>query len=106
MIAMPLLFRSWMIWMSSCISSAVRLLLGSSMMMSFESKDSALAISTICLSETLSSDTSLWVSTLDPMLFSRALALEWTPARPPDSLNLPRKMFSPTVIVFTRFSSW
>ena len=59
MIAMPLLFRSWMIWMSFSISSAVRLLLGSSMMMSFESNDSALAISTICLSETLSSDTCL-----------------------------------------------
>ena len=106
MIAMPLLFRSWMIWMSSCISSAVRLLLGSSMMMSFESKDSALAISTICLSETLSSDTCLWVLTLHPMLSRRARALACTPARPPDSLNLPRKMFSPTVIVFTRFNSW
>ena len=106
MIAMPLLFRSWMIWMSLSISSAVRLLLGSSMMMSFESKDSALAISTICLSETLSSDTSLWVLTLHPMLSSKARALAWTPARPPDSLNRPRKTFSPTVIVFTRFSSW
>ena len=48
----------------------------------------------------------LWVLTLHPMLSSRARALEWTPARPPDLLNLPRKTFSPTVIVFTRFSSW
>ena len=106
MIAMPLLFRSWMILTSFSISSDVRLLLGSSMMMSFESKDSALAISTICLSETLSSDTIRWVLTLDPMLSRSLRAFACTPRRPPDSANLPRKTFSPTVIVFTRFSSW
>ena len=84
MIAMPLLFRSWMISTSLFISSAVRLLLGSSMMMSFESNDSALAISTICLSETLSSDTSLWVLDLAPDAVQEdpGLGVDAAPVRP------------------------
>ena len=40
-------------------SSLVRELLGSSMMISFESKDSAFVISTICISEALKFPTSV-----------------------------------------------
>ena len=76
MIEIPFSLSWRMIVTSSAISSPVRLELGSSMMMSFELKESALTISTICFSDTESSDTSLVVGTLQPMLSrsSRALA--------------------------------
>ena len=57
MMAMPR-SRNWlMITPSLRSSSLVSELLGSSMMMSLESKESALAISTICISDALRSPT-------------------------------------------------
>ena len=106
MIEMPSSRSWWMISTSSASSSAVRLLLGSSMMISLDLNDSALAISTICFSDTLRSETSLFVSILQRIRSSSARAWVCVPRMPFISLKRPRKTFSPTLMVFTRFNSW
>ena len=87
-------------------SSAVRELEGSSIIISLESKDNALVISTICISDALRSPTIAWVSMVLPMESSSSRAFLWVPFIPFVSEKRPRKIFSPTVILLTRLNSW
>ena len=96
---------------SSDSSRSVRMAEGSSMMMRRDRTDKALAISTICCWARLRLLTGRRPLMACPKLASnsserRSIASRSSHPRGPRASSCPRKMFSATVIPWSRFSSW
>ena len=110
MMATPSLRSRSMIDSSLCTSVSVSAEVGSSMMMSRLSSDSARAISTSCCSATESAETGVIGSMLSPtraMMPRDSCSIRrqsTSPSRPIGAR--PMKMFSATVSVGIRLSSW
>ena len=108
--ATPLALRSRMLSNSASTSLPVSAAVGSSMMITSAEKDSALAISTICICPTLSDETSSR-SEMEVLTLSRSLRAcrfiavqSMLPAQPVGCR--PRKMFSATVRFGSNSISW
>ena len=110
MMATPSLRSLSMIASSRCTSDSVSAEVGSSMMMRRLSSDSARAISTSCCSATESTETGVrgsMVSPTRPMIWreSSTIFFQFTSPSSPVGAR-PMNMFSATVSVGTRLSSW
>ena len=110
MMATPSLRSRSMIDSSFCTSVSVSAEVGSSMMISRLSSDSARAISTSCCSATDSADTGVSGSMVSPtraMMPREASSMRRQLTRPSRPIGArPTKMFSATVSVGIRLSSW
>ena len=109
MMLMPLAFRSRTISCSLSTSRPLSAAVGSSMMMSLAFMVSALEISTICCSATLSERTSVRGPSSSPsssMILRASLNIRPQSIRPFRSGSRPRYMFSATDMAGSRLNSW
>ena len=108
-IVVPLPLSVRIIAKSFCTSLSERAAVGSSIIISFASKLSALAISTICFSATQSCSTtaaaSIETPNLSRRLFVRPLILRRS-KNGPHAGSRPTKMFSATVRASSKLKSW